>query len=284
MVKTIGNPGTWLLQGLFGAAEKATDQVEHLGAGGAAEPAVQTLTLQDIRDSLSKGMEDFAAARADVMFICLLYPVIGVILAGVGFNTNLLPLLFPVAAGFAILGPAAAVIVYEISRRREKGETVRWTEALSLLGGPNIGAIAVLALYLVGIFAVWIIFANLIYNLTLGPEPPVSAAGFARDVFTTGAGWAMIVVGTAVGFLFALAALAISVVSFPLLIDRDTGVPVAVATSIKVTRKNPRVVLTWGFIVAAGLFLGSIPFFVGLIVVLPILGHATWHLYRRAIA
>lgn len=284
MVKTIGNPGTWLLQGLFGAAEKATDQVEHLGGDSAAEPEVQTLEFQDIRDSLSRGMEDFTAARADVMFICLLYPVIGVILAGVGFNTNLLPLLFPVAAGFAIIGPAAAVIVYEISRRREKGETVRWTEALSLLGGPNIGAIAVLALYLVGIFAVWIIFANLIYNLTLGPEPPVSAGGFVRDVFTTGAGWAMIIIGTAVGFLFALAALAISVVSFPLLIDRDTGVPVAVATSIKVARKNPRVVLTWGFIVAAGLFLGSLPFFVGLIVVLPILGHATWHLYRRAIA
>jgi uncharacterized membrane protein len=285
MVKTIGNPGTWLIQGLFGAAERATESVEHIGGSGEiAPPKVQHLEFHDIRDSLRKGYDDFAAARADVMFICLLYPVIGVLLAGVAFNSSLLPLLFPVAAGFAILGPVAAIMLYEISRRREKGETVRWTQGLSLLGAPNIGAIIVLALYLVAIFFVWVMVAGLIYDFTLGPEPPVSASAFLRDIVSTGAGRVMLVAGMGTGFLFALAALAISVVSFPLLLDRDVGVPVAVTTSIEVTRRNPRIVLLWGLIVATGLFLGSLPFFAGLIVVLPVLGHSTWHLYRRAVA
>jgi uncharacterized membrane protein len=107
--------------------------------------------------------------------------------------------------------------------------------------------------------------------------------GFVRDVLTTSAGWTMIVLGLIVGFAFALLVLAISVVSFPLLLDRHVGVPTAIITSVRVARKNPRVIATWGLIVAAGLVLGSVPLFIGLVVVMPILGHATWHLYRHAI-
>ena len=153
-----------------------------------------------------------------------------------------------------------------------------------MIGGPNFGAVVVLGLYLIGIFLAWMLVANFIYTVTLGPEPPASVSGFVRDVFTTGAGWAMMLGGIAVGFGFALVVLAISVVSFPLLLDRSVGVPVAVVTSVRVFRQNPRVILTWGAIVAAGLVLGSIPAFIGLMLVLPILGHATWHLYRRAVA
>ena len=116
------------------------------------------------------------------------------------------------------------------------------------------------------------------------PEPPASVMAFVGDVFTTGAGWAIIVVGMGVGFLFALLVLAISVVSFPLLLDRDVGLGVAIWTSVRVALANPRAIALWGVIVAVGLALGSIPLFLGLIVVMPVLGHATWHLYRKVVA
>ena len=120
-------------------------------------------------------------------------------------------------------------------------------------------------------------------QLTLGPEPPVSIAAFARDVFTTSAGWTMILVGVGVGFLFALLVLAISVVSFPLLLDRDVGFDAAVWTSIRAVAANPGSMAIWGLIVAGGLVIGSIPVFLGLVIVMPVLGHATWHLYRKVV-
>ena len=99
----------------------------------------------------------------------------------------------------------------------------------------------------------------------------------------TGAGWTMIIVGIGVGFLFALLVLAVSVVSFPLLLDRNVGIGTAVTTSIRVVATNPAVMALWGLIVAAGLVVGSLPLFVGLVVILPVLGHATWHLYRKVV-
>lgn len=283
MVKTIGNPLSWTAQAVGSAAGHLTHSAETVGSENPQPVELRRLRMEDLREALREGVEDFTAARADVVFVVLLYPVIGLVLAGFGLHAELLPLLFPLAAGFALLGPLAAVGLYEISRRRERGEPAGWGAALSVVRSPNFGAIVVLGVYLLGLFLVWMLAAGFLYNLTLGPEAPASLTGFARDVFTTGAGWTMIVAGTAVGFCFAVVALAMSVISFPLLLDRDVGVPVAVATSAKLCRENPGPVLAWGGIVAAGLVLGSLPALIGLVLVLPILGHATWHLYRRAV-
>lgn len=283
MVKTIGNPLTWTVHGLADAAGHIAHSVERIGGAETVTPKIQILTTDDLRDALRMGYKDFLAVRADVMFICLIYPVIGMLLVGVASNMNLLPLVFPLIAGFALLGPFAAVGLYEVSRRREQGEDVSWLAALDVVRSPNFAAIMVLGLYLAALFVAWLVVANMIWSLTLGPVPPESLSGFLSDVFTTGAGWAMIVIGVAVGFCFALAVLATGVVSFPLLLDHNIGVPAAVVTSYHVFRENPRVIATWGLIVAALLVLGTIPAFIGLIIVLPILGHATWHLYRRAI-
>ncbi len=283
MVKTIGNPLSWSARGLMNAAGHVTHTVERIGGEEKITPEVRSLTTDDIRHALRLGYDDFAAARSDVMLICLIYPAIGVLLAAVGFNANLLPVVFPVAAGFALVGPLAAVGLYEVSRRRERGEDVSWLSALEVVRSPNFGAIMALGLYLAAFFVAWIVVAHSIWLLTLGPVAPASVQAFLTDVFTTGAGWAMIVIGMAVGFCFALAVLATSVLSFPLLLDHNVGVPTAVVTSYRVFRRNPRVIALWGLLVAALLLIGSIPAFLGLIVVLPLLGHATWHLYRRAV-
>ena len=246
-------------------------------------PTVCRIKAADLRDVLVRGLGDFGAYRTDVIFLCLIYPVVGIVLGRLAFGYEMLPLLFPLASGFALVGPVAAVGLYEMSRRREQGIRITWVDAFGVIRSPGFGAILVLGLVLLAIFLLWMLAANVIYQLTLGPEPPASIAAFARDVFTTRAGWAMIVVGVGVGFLFALLVLTISVVSFPLLLDRDVGLYTAVRTSIRAVAANPGPMAVWGLIVAAGLVIGSIPAFLGLIIVMPVLGHATWHLYRKVV-
>ena len=284
---TIRNPIEWAtdqikLAGLVvGSASRAGVGIEENLAP--TLPEIRHLTIADLGDVLAKGLDDFAAYRTDVVFLCAIYPVIGLVMARFAFGYGMLPLLFPLASGFALIGPFAAVGLYEMSRRRELGGNVAWPDAFGVIGSRSFGAIVVLGLLLVAIFLLWLIAAESIYELTLGPQPPVSVGSFARDVFTTAAGWTMIVVGIGVGFLFALLVLVISVVSFPLLLDRDIGLGTAISTSMRAVILNPGPMAIWGLIVAGGLVLGSIPLFLGLIFVMPVLGHATWHLYRKVV-
>ena len=285
---TIRNPIEWAtdqlkLAGLaVGSASRAGSGAE--GEFAAPLPEVRRIRLADLRDSLARGLDDFAAYRTDVAFLCIVYPIIGLVLGRLAFGYGMLPLLFPLASGFALVGPFAAVGLYEMSRRREQGATVAWPDAFGVVRSRSFGAIVVLGLLLVAIFLFWLIAAESIYEATLGPEPPTSVTSFIRDVFTTGRGWTLIVVGVGVGFLFALLVLLIGVVSFPLLLDRDMGIGAAVATSVRAVVINPGPMAIWGLIVAGGLVIGSIPLFLGLIVVMPVLGHATWHLYREVVA
>jgi uncharacterized membrane protein len=246
-------------------------------------PAVRRITTADLKDALVKGVEDFEAYRTDVIFLCLIYPIAGLALLWLSAGYNMLPLVFPLASGFALIGPVAAVGLYEMSRRREQGASVSWMDAFGVIHSPAFGAIFVLGLALLTIFLLWLYTADLIYQATLGPEAPVSVAAFVRDIFTTRAGLEMIVVGVGVGFLFAALVLAISVVSFPVLLDRDVGLATAVGTSIRAVATNPDTMAIWGLIVVGSLLIGSLPAFLGLIVVVPVLGHATWHLYRKLV-
>lgn len=255
-----------------------------LGAGDApAHLAIRRIGIADLKDALRKGTDDFLAMPTHALFIGAIYPIVGLVLARLAFGYAVLPLLYPLAAGFALIGPVAALGLYELSRRREAGLDVSAMHAFDVVYSSSLGAIVALGLLLLALFALWMTAANAIYIATFGYAPPASIGAFLRDVFTTEAGWRMIVAGNIVGLFFAAVALVISVASFPLLLDRDVGAAVALGTSIRVVLENPATMAVWGLIVAALLLIGSLPAFLGLAVVVPILGHATWHLYRRAV-
>jgi uncharacterized membrane protein len=284
---TIRNPIEWGRDQLKHAAFALGTTARAIGgtreAKETAAPLVRRIAVADLKDVLAKGLSDFGAYRTDVIFLCLIYPVVGLVLARAAFGGDMLPLLFPLASGFALVGPVAAVGLYEMSRRREQGDDITWADAFGVVGSPSFGTIIILGLILGVIFVAWMVVAHVLYNVTLGPESPASIEAFVRDVLTTAAGWTMIAVGVGAGFLFAVLVLAISVVSFPLLIDRGVSLGTAIRTSVRAVMKNPVPMAAWGLIVAGGLVLGSIPLFVGLIIVMPVLGHATWHLYRKVV-
>ncbi len=253
-----------------------------MDGGATARPTIRIIGTEDIRLALRRGLEDFKAKPSHVIFLCVIYPVVALILGRVVFGQQLLPLLFPLAAGFALVGPVAAVGLYELSRRREAGQTVSWRHALDVLKPPRVWSILTVGLVLAVIFVAWQTAAVALYRATLGAFPE-SIGQFAELLFTTGAGWTLIVAGNLVGFCFAVAALAIGAISFPLLVDRPTEPMTAIGASLRAFAANTRTLLLWGLIVAVALVIGSLPLFVGLAVVLPLLGHATWHLYRRII-
>ncbi|MFZ0527792.1 MAG: DUF2189 domain-containing protein [Xanthobacteraceae bacterium] len=248
-----------------------------------AQPVVRHISPSDLYQSLARGVDDFMAMPSHALFLCVVYPLLGIFLVAMTIGSLLLPLAFPIAAGFALVGPLAAIGLYELSRRREAGLDSSSGHALDVLHSPSLPAIIALGILLMAIFLIWLAVADAIYIANFGYHGPASIRQFAIDVLTTSAGWRLIVVGTGVGFLFAVLVLTIGAISFPLLLDRDVGAAVALLTSIRVVAANPGTMALWGFIVAALLVLGSIPFFLGLTIIMPVLGHATWHLYRRAV-
>jgi uncharacterized membrane protein len=280
----VENPFEYALKHFIGAFSGPSHPKDPAARAAArVMPEVRRIGAADLVASLRKGFGDFGAARDDVVFIAIIYPLAGLVLAALAMRYELLPMVFPLLSGFALVGPLAAVGLYEISRRREQGETVSWMDAAGVIRSPAIGSIIGMGLILVGLFLLWMATAYEISLLAFADGPPPTAELFVNQVFATGGGQTMAVIGIGVGFLFALVAGAISVVSFPLLLDKHVDLDVAIRTSLKVVAANPGTMALWGLIVAASLVLGSIPALVGLIVAVPVLGHATWHLYRRAV-
>ena len=246
-------------------------------------PTINTITFADLKDSLRLGWDDFKAVPSHAIMLAIIYPVLGLAAARIVMGYSVLPLLFPIAAGFALVGPFAALGLYELSRRREIGLDANAWDATEVLRSPSFGAMLGLGAALMAIFVVWIFVAQAIYTSSFGHEPASEIPNFVHRVLTTPEGWQLILVGCGTGFLFAVAALCISVVSFPMMLDRHANVGDAVMTSLRAVARNPVSMATWGVIVAALLIVGSIPLFLGLAVVIPLLGHSTWHLYRKMV-
>lgn len=251
---------------------------------GVALPHIRRIGFEDIRSALDAGIADFRELPSHAVFLCLFYPIAGVFLAGLMLRYDVVPLLFPLVAGFALIGPFAAVGLYELSRRRELGLDSSWNHAFDVLRSPAKWSIFGVGVLLFAIFIAWLLVARWLYAQTLGTLAPHTAEAFIVELFTTGAGWRMIIFGNLIGLVFAVVAMSLSVVSFPLLLDRHVNAAVAILTSVRAVLENPVKMGAWGLIVAAALVAGSIPFLLGLAVVMPILGHATWHLYKHVIA
>jgi uncharacterized membrane protein len=258
--------------------------VDQTAQDNAAGPIIRTIGLSDLHDALRLGWEDFKAVPSHAIILCVIYPVLGLMLARSVLGRSVLPLLFPLAAGFALVGPFAALGLYELSRRRENGEPATAWDAMEVVRSPSFGGILALGTLLLALFVTWVATAQAIYVAAFGYEGATGIPDFLTRVLTTSQGWWLIVVGCGVGFLFAVVALCVSVVSFPLMLDRHAGAGDAMVTSLRAVAKNPIPMAAWGLIVALLLAVGSLPLFLGLPVVIPLLGHATWHLYRKVIA
>lgn len=246
-------------------------------------PAVRKIGFSDLVVSLEEGWHDFWAKPSHLVFLGLIYPFVGGALGIWTSGVNAWPMLFPLISGFALVGPLAALPLYEMSRRRELGLETTWRSVFGVLRSPAIPSIAAVGLMLLAVFTIWLMVAQFIYESIFGPGSPASFVEFSNEVFNTPQGQTLMVWGNLVGLLFAIVVLATAVISIPLLLDRDLGAAAAVQTSIRAVLKNPVPIAAWGLIVAALLVVGSIPLLVGLAVVVPVLGHATWHLYRKLV-
>ena len=253
--------------------------------GSVARPSIQTVTISDLLDALRSGYNHFVAMPSHALFLCLIYPVAAIFVAGLTMGYNILPLAYPIMAGLAVLGPIVAIGLYEMSRRREAGLEADPSHTFDVLRSPSLPAIGALGLLLLVIFLIWIAVAQQIYQSLFGFHPPESLPQFVSNVLTTpeGLSLSLILLGNAAGFVFAVTSFALSVISFPLLLDRDVGMATAITTSLRAIAANPVTMTVWGLIVAALLLLGSLPLFAGLAVAIPVLGHATWHLYRKVV-
>lgn len=246
-------------------------------------PAVRTIGVADLIDALKHGWRDFWEKPSHLAFLGLIYPLCGAMIAVWSSGINAWPLLFPLISGFALVGPFVALPIYEMSRREELGLDTHWRAAFDVFRTPAFASIAALGVMMLIAFTVWLMVAQYIYEAHFGPGSPPTLMAFIDEVFNTPQGASLMVWGNLVGFLFAAGVLASMVISIPLLLDRDVGAAVAVMTSLRVTLKNPITIAIWGLMVAALLVIGALPLLVGLAIVVPVLGHATWHLYRKAV-
>lgn len=246
--------------------------------------AVREIGPADLKAALALGVDDFLAMPTHVLFLGLIYPLVGLFLGLLAFGADLMPMIFPLASGFALIGPFAAVGLYELSRRRHSGRDTGWNAAFRSLSRHTSTGLVAVGVVMAVVFVAWLVAAQGLLWALYGADVPAGAGAFLEDVLTTSRGWALIVLGTGVGFAFALIILATSLVSVPMLVDRDVDALTAVETSLAAFRRNPRTLVAWGCIVTGLLVLGSLPLFTGLAVVMPILGHATWHLYKRLVA
>jgi uncharacterized membrane protein len=252
-------------------------------AGTVARPQVRQIGLADLVDSLRRGLDDFWAKPSHLLFLGLIYPIVGLVLARWTSQAGALQLIYPLMSGFALIGPFAAIGLYEISRRREAGLDFSWRHALGVRNSPAAPAILVVGALLAVLFLTWLGVAHALYAASFGDAGPATLTGFLREALTAERGWRLVLLGNAAGFVFAAIVLMTTVIAFPLLLDRDVGAIAAIETSIRAVAASPLTMAAWGLIVAALLVLGALPVFAGLAVVVPVLGHATWHLYRKAV-
>jgi uncharacterized membrane protein len=245
-------------------------------------PEVNEVDVSDLRASLALGWQDLRRAPVMGLAFSAVYVFGGWLIVWAMTASGQVWWTLPASAGFPILGPFIACGYYEISRRLETGEPLTTKAVFGVIFRQKDRQIPAMAAVIVVYFLFWNFLSHMIFALFLGNAVMTNVSS-SLAVFLTSDGLIMLAFGTAVGAGFAVLLFCLTVVSLPLLLDREVDFVTAMLTSFALVRENPRVMLGWGALIAVALFAGMVPGFLGLFVVLPLFGHASWHLYRRAI-
>ncbi len=244
-------------------------------------PEVAKLTGNDLIDVMAAGVRDFRAAPRYGLFFGGIYAVAGWFLLAMLWFFKLYYLVYPVAMGFALVAPFASVGFYSVSHLREQGKPLSWQAVFRAIGDASKKDLRWMALITGFTFFVWVDYAAIIFLTLMGFD--AIGPDVLTEIFTTTHGWIFLLVGNITGALIAVVVFSISVVTYPMLYDRDVDFITAIATSVRLVLANPVTMLLWCALIAALTGLSLITAFAGLFVMLPVLGHASWHLYRRAV-
>lgn len=261
---------------------------EHNDPGQAAQrpgtlPAVAALSVSDMHQCLFEGMSDFARAPVYGIFFGAVFALAGLAIVAALTWWQIPWLIYPFAIGFPLIGPFAAAGLYEVSRRLETGQPLSWGTVLPVVWAQRGRELSWMAFVMLFVFWIWMYQIRLLVALFLGRLSFSTLDRFLTIVFTTTEGWIFLAVGHVVGAAISLGLFSITVISIPLLMERNIDFVTAMITSIKTVAASPAVLLGWGVVVTVSMLVACVPFFLGLLVVLPVLGHTTWHIYRRAV-
>jgi uncharacterized membrane protein len=245
-------------------------------------PEVKSISQTDIRAALKDGLADFQRAPIYGLFFGAVFSLFGIAITWALYQGEASYWIFPVAAGFPLIGPFAAVGIYEVSRRLEAGEPLDWGPVLAAGLRQKNSQLPFFAVFTVFAFLAWIVLARVIFAVSFGTAPMTNVMT-SFHVFFTVPGLTMLIIGTIVGAALAALLFAVSVVGVPLLLDQDIDVVTAMITSFKATVENRDAMVFWGGIVAVAIVVAMLPLFLGMIVVFPALAHASWHIYRRVV-
>lgn len=245
-------------------------------------PSIASVGRDDIFEAIRRGVADFRAAPSFGLFFGAVYAGAGILILLQLWVWDSPLWIVPLALAFPLIGPFVAVGLYEVSRRREAGEPLVWSDVLAVVWRTRTGQLPYLAFVVLAGFMIWVWFARLMVAIFLG-RMDFAIYSDLGTLLSTGPGLAMLLVGSAVGAAVAFVIFAVSAVSLPMLLDRDVDFVTAMVTSWTAVTQNLPAMLTWAAIIAGALFVAMVPLFLGLVVVLPILGHATWHVYRKAV-
>ena len=246
-------------------------------------PVLQTLTADDVSQALRAGFDDFLKAPGFGFFFGGVFSILGILISYLVIAHASIYWVIPLACGFPLIGPFAAVGLYEISRRLEKGEELDWPGILSAVRHGGASQLPSYAFVVIFFFLVWMYLAHLVFALSFGLQPLTNVLS-STEILFTGPGLTMLFFGTIVGGGLAALLFMVSVISVPMLVDRDLDIVSAMIASFNGVMMNQAVMLRWAVIIALAIGVAMVPFFLGMLVVFPVLGHASWHLYRRAVA
>jgi uncharacterized membrane protein len=254
-----------------------------MSISGKVDPVVRRITIADVAEAFGQGLRDFQAAPLYGLAFGAFYAAGGVLILMCLTAFHMVYLAYPLGAGFALLGPFVALGLYEVSRQREAGQRPSVMQMIGLIRSRSeLGWMAFVTLFL---FVVWMYQVRLLIALFLGVSASFgNLQEFVSVVLTTNEGLVFLAVGNCIGAGLALVLFSLTVVSFPLLLDRDVDFVTAMVTSVRAVVKSPVPMIGWAAAIVLLLAISALPYFLGLIVTLPILGHATWHLYRRIVA